>query len=426
MKKGIKYIAAVVLAVIVLAGAVGGYSYAAQKNQSFVLPTVTLNGHMLQNNGCTWHQPVFFGLFYKSFTTVYDLALPQPFTVSENALAIEVTQEFKTTVTITNGNGTVFTGSAEELANFTFTANGDYSVSVLLERKKTAGQAYGTISYWGALHVDIKPAFTLFAASVPQGDIFTLQVTNLFAGQSPSATSGLGAVHFVLAANGYAAYIPVAYNRSPGSYPLAVSAGGESYETTLTVTAREFEVQYMEIEQSTYDNTAGSATASTEYRTAIYPLYDLADETQYWSGPFLQPVQARVSTEYGLYRYVNGQYSERHSGIDFAADGGTPVLAPANGRVVFSGFLQLSGNTIVVEHGGGMKSFFFHMSGREAELGDMVERGQVIGYVGATGYATGDHLHYEVKIGSQSINPWLLFSGESSVFSAPAAVDILN
>ena len=119
-------------------------------------------------------------------------------------------------------------------------------------------------------------------------------------------------------------------------------------------------------------------------------------------------------------RYVNGSsVPERHGGIDIAAALGTPVLCPADGVVEYAGLLQLSGNTIVLEHGGGLKSYFYHMDSLNVSAGDREQQGQQLGTVGTTGYSTGPHLHYEVKIGRQSVSPWPLFDGSSSIFTLP-------
>lgn len=100
-----------------------------------------------------------------------------------------------------------------------------------------------------------------------------------------------------------------------------------------------------------------------------------------------------------------GATPERHGGVDIAAALGTPVQCPADGLVEYAGFLQLSGNTIVIEHGGGLKSYFYHMDSLDVATGDRVEKGRLLGAVGTTGYSTGPHLHYEVKIGREERLP---------------------
>lgn len=132
----------------------------------------------------------------------------------------------------------------------------------------------------------------------------------------------------------------------------------------------------------------------------------------------MQPVQGRITTEFGLLRYTNGSKTPSgHSGVDIAAPRGTPVSAPAAGRVVFSEYLLNTGNTLVIEHGGGLKSYFYHMDSLTVKVGDILTKGQNVGTVGTTGYSTGPHLHYDVRIGSKSINPWNLINGTGGFFA---------
>ena len=86
--------------------------------------------------------------------------------------------------------------------------------------------------------------------------------------------------------------------------------------------------------------------------------------------------------------------------------------------MVYAGFLQMTGNTVVIEHGGGLKSYFFHLDSLACKQGDIVEKEQFIGQAGSTGYSTGPHLHYEARIGNQSIAPAQLFNGSSGLYFA--------
>ena len=160
--------------------------------------------------------------------------------------------------------------------------------------------------------------------------------------------------------------------------------------------------------------------ANQEWKDVMFPLYASADAEIYWSGTFIRPCGTTAqNTQYGLYRYTNGSpYPERHAGIDYDCDLGDAVWAPGRGKVVYAGFLQMTGNTVVIEHGGGLKSYFFHLDSLACKQGDIVEKEQLIGQAGSTGYSTGPHLHYEARIGNQSIDPDQLFNGSSGLYFA--------
>ena len=94
-----------------------------------------------------------------------------------------------------------------------------------------------------------------------------------------------------------------------------------------------------------------------------------------------------------------------HKGIDIAADFGTPIVAPAAGRVVFAGRKGAMGRTVILEHGWGLRTTYGHMAKASVKKGQRVERGEPIGTVGSTGRSTGPHLHYAVARGGRSVNP---------------------
>jgi len=125
-----------------------------------------------------------------------------------------------------------------------------------------------------------------------------------------------------------------------------------------------------------------------------------------WSGPFRLPVDAPVREKsFGSRRVFNGESRSPHSGIDLAAHAGQDVDAPAPGRVALAEDLYFSGGTIILDHGGGLFTSYFHLSRIDVKVGDVVSGGDRIGAVGSTGRATGPHLHWSAKLGGARINP---------------------
>ena len=114
--------------------------------------------------------------------------------------------------------------------------------------------------------------------------------------------------------------------------------------------------------------------------------------------PFLWPVSGRISGVYGSQRVLNGQPRRPHFGVDIAAPEGTPVYAPDNAKVLLAHpAMVLTGKTLLLDHGLGVKSVYVHLSEIAVHVGDTVKRGQLIGRVGKTGRATGSHLHWGVS-----------------------------
>ncbi|MDG2526438.1 M23 family metallopeptidase [Stenotrophomonas sp. HITSZ_GD] len=125
--------------------------------------------------------------------------------------------------------------------------------------------------------------------------------------------------------------------------------------------------------------------------------------------PFVWPVQGRISGRFGNARIYNGQPGTGHSGMDIAVPTGTPVKAPAAGVITFAApDLYLTGGTVLLDHGFGVSSNFLHLSRIDVKVGDRVAQGQVIGAVGATGRATGPHLHWGMNWFDVRIDPLLV------------------
>ncbi|WP_019341039.1 M23 family metallopeptidase [Stutzerimonas stutzeri] len=120
---------------------------------------------------------------------------------------------------------------------------------------------------------------------------------------------------------------------------------------------------------------------------------------------FDKPVNGPLSSPFGLRRFFNGEERNPHSGLDFAAKAGTPIKAPAAGKVILTGNYFFNGNTVFVDHGQGLISMFCHLSQIGVKVGDELSRGAVLGKVGSTGRATGPHLHWNVSLNDARVDP---------------------
>ena len=118
-----------------------------------------------------------------------------------------------------------------------------------------------------------------------------------------------------------------------------------------------------------------------------------------------KPVAGPLSSKFGVRRFFNGEERNPHSGLDFAVPAGTPIKAPAAGKVILTGNYFFNGNTVFVDHGQGFISMFCHMSKIDVKVGDVVPRGGVVGKVGSTGRATGPHKHWNVSLNDARVDP---------------------
>jgi len=125
-----------------------------------------------------------------------------------------------------------------------------------------------------------------------------------------------------------------------------------------------------------------------------------------WNGGFRLPVEGvKASGNFGQRRILNGQPRSPHSGQDFPAKEGAPVQAPQRGHVVLADNFFFSGNTVVLDHGLGLYTFYAHLAALNVTAGELVEAGALLGTVGSTGRVTGDHLHWAARVNGARVNP---------------------
>jgi murein DD-endopeptidase MepM/ murein hydrolase activator NlpD len=135
-------------------------------------------------------------------------------------------------------------------------------------------------------------------------------------------------------------------------------------------------------------------------------LWKEATPERLWRGPFVSPVRGpRVPEGFGHRRIINNQPRAPHSGGDYKAPPGSAVVASNAGRVALAEEQFLAGNAVVLDHGLGLYTIYFHLQARLVKAGDFVKKGQEIGRVGATGRATGPHRHFGVRLQGARIDP---------------------
>jgi murein DD-endopeptidase MepM/ murein hydrolase activator NlpD len=145
------------------------------------------------------------------------------------------------------------------------------------------------------------------------------------------------------------------------------------------------------------------------------------DTPRMWEPPILAPRDSRITSGFGHGRMFNDEVQSRHTGTDFAGAVGAPVRAPARGVVALVDDFYLGGGVIYLDHGAGLVTAYLHLSAKDVAEGDVVERGDVIGRVGATGRVTGPHLHWIVRYGRHTVDGLSLLGYPEALAPAAAA-----
>lgn len=225
------------------------------------------------------------------------------------------------------------------------------------------------------------------------------------------------------------AIIAIGFDAAPGSYHLMTEINSARQESDnpvaeIIIGGKDFSLSRFSMPP---DRTAGwTAARLAEDREKVRQARETTEPYPLWLQTFIPPLEGRITSEFGAIRIINENPPRRHNGIDIAAEEGTPVVAPNSGIVRLAEFLLSGGNTVIIDHGIGISSTYMHLHTINVDKGQAVGRSELIGTVGMTGYATGNHLHWEVNIGQTPVNPEQLMQNEL-LWIAPAYVaDLLS
>lgn len=202
-------------------------------------------------------------------------------------------------------------------------------------------------------------------------------------------------------------------NLKPGTYILAAAIQFEdgflkNVQKEISVIAKEFPQKKLWVDEKFVTPPAEALERIRTESKLIQSIYSAYTEIWLGEGSFIVPTPDKVNPNFGERRVFNNQPRSPHTGIDISSPQGTPVKASNSGRIVFANDLYYAGNTVIIDHGLGVFSFYCHFSKILAVRGDTIQKGDIIGEVGATGRVTGPHLHWSVRVRNSRIDPFSL------------------
>lgn len=247
------------------------------------------------------------------------------------------------------------------------------------------------------------------------GDVAVVFVTGLPDAREMEGSLDGRPLSFFPYGDGYAALAGVDLEVKPGRLTWrvgAVDGAGQPKKAsgTLQVKARRFPIQRLTLPKEMVELDAPTLRRAEQEAKQLQTLYATITPDRLWRGRFTKPVGVSDPGEgFGARRIINGRPRSPHAGIDYSADAGTPVVAANAGRVALVAEHFFPGRLVVIDHGLGLYTLYFHLERAEVAEEARVERGQIIGRVGASGRATGPHLHFAAHLRQARIDPTGLF-----------------
>lgn len=201
---------------------------------------------------------------------------------------------------------------------------------------------------------------------------------------------------------------------TPGEKTLRIE-GDKAKNITFTVEDHQYKAQYINLtgkkKKFVNPNLAHMDRIKLE-RPILTKARKTYSDQLYVDSAFQRPTDGLTTSPFGLKRFYNGKPRRPHTGLDFAGDIGTPIKAPANGRVILTGDFFFNGNSVFIDHGKGLISVYIHMDEIKVENNQTLQTGEIIGTIGSTGRSTGAHLHWGVYLNHTAVDPSLFLRKE--------------
>ena len=217
---------------------------------------------------------------------------------------------------------------------------------------------------------------------------------------------------FPVAKGRFAAIVGIDMQDPPGKKKLHITVQSTNETKHLshlvTIIKEKYAVQHLKLPKNKVDLDAKTLKRVRLEQKEMAAAFHHIGPQPLWDEDFLEPTKGTVTGRFGSRRVINGQKKRPHSGEDIAAPQGTPVLAINRGTVVAAVDHFFSGKGVIIDHGVGLFSMYFHLSEIDVQTGQSLNKGDTLGKVGATGRATGPHLHWGIRLNGARVNPYAL------------------
>ncbi len=193
----------------------------------------------------------------------------------------------------------------------------------------------------------------------------------------------------------------------PGRYKLQIdlNKNNNPYSSTISVLSRDHGIRRLTLPKEMVELDPTTLKRVLKESSKVRELFISSADYLFWEGSWIRPVPGTVVSPFGCRCIINGMERSPHSGVDLKAAESTPVKAPNRGRVVLVANHFFSGLSVVIDHGGGIQSMYFHLSHVFVDVSQLLEKGTIIGLSGSSGRVTGPHLHFGIRLNGGRVDP---------------------
>jgi hypothetical protein len=273
-----------------------------------------------------------------------------------------------------------------------------------------------------ALLVAAAPAVELAPAAIRPGDAVLVRVTGAPGAQAPRGAVAGRPVTFWRAGDEWRALAALPIETRPGLAPVELDAAGEHLAARLEVVAPGFASKRITLAARFVEPPASVQTRIARDRQAFAKAQERPFAPPLFSSSFALPRRSGTTGRFGDQRLVNGKQDSVHYGLDLVGTRGDPIEATNDGVVVLARNAYMSGNSVVLWHGAGVYSLYFHMDRIRVKAGAKVRKGDLLGVVGTTGKSTGPHLHWSMKVDGLYVDPESILAIDFAAGTAAARV----
>jgi murein DD-endopeptidase MepM/ murein hydrolase activator NlpD len=249
---------------------------------------------------------------------------------------------------------------------------------------------------------------TLTPPIIGQGEVALLSIQKL--GKAKPTVVWMGKKITLLSNNNneaWAGFIGADLTIKPGRYKIKISLSDSNrpHAITVSVLSRDYGSRRLTLPKKMVELDTATLKRVREESKTVKGLFISSSKNPLWMGKWIRPVPGMIISPFGCRCIINDMERSPHSGVDLKAAEGDPIKATNRGTVALVAHHFFSGLSIVIDHGGGIQSMYFHLSKDFVKVGQLVEKGAIIGLAGSSGRITGPHLHFGIRLNNGRIDP---------------------